>query len=147
MYIGFWGSRSNECLQENSFMTNFIPGNFMIKIKDINVFNLLNFEKIGAVNEKDNVKWLEYFSGVILLELNNTLKKVSNVAFKQDIGLNKDQKKIVKYLKKNGVITDSDYSKITERKKATRVLDFNKLIFDGLIERRGQGRLTHYILN
>ena len=43
-------------------------------------------------------------------------------------------------------ITDHDYSKLTERAKATRALDFKKLLEMELIERFGRGRLTHYKL-
>jgi hypothetical protein len=43
-----------------------------------------------------------------------------------------------------GFITDRDYSKLTNRARTTRKLDFNKLIKLGLIERQGNGRNTHY---
>lgn len=118
----------------------------LLRELDINLFNLLSFEKIGSVNEKDNTKWLEFFSQAILDEMLRLKKALSNVSFKKDLDLNNDQKKILKYIKRYGVIDDSKYSGITKRKKATRVLDFNKLIACGLIERCGKGRLTHYIL-
>ncbi len=118
----------------------------LLRDLDINIFNLFAFEKIGEVNQKDNTKWLEYFSDCILNEMLRIQKSLSTVNFKQDLELNDDQKKILKYLKKYGAIDDSKYSKITQRKKATRVLDFNKLISYGLIERCDQGRNTHYIL-
>lgn len=113
---------------------------------DINVFNLFVFEKIGKVGIKDNTKWLEYFTDVVLVEMLRIKKELEKVGYKPDTELNEDQKKILKYLTKHGVITDSEYSKFTERKKATRVLDFNKLMEKSLIQRCGQGRLTHYIL-
>ncbi len=112
----------------------------------INVFNLFNFEKLGRVDMKDNTKWLEYFTDVILQEMLRIKRDLEKTVYKPEKELNKDQEKILRYIKKHGVITDSDYSKITERKKATRVLDFNKLMEKNLIERCGLGRQTHYIL-
>ncbi len=113
---------------------------------NINVLGVFSFENIGEVKTKDNTNWLEYFSGAVLKEMKRVSKELEGVSFKPEQGLNEDQKKILKYLEKHSVITDSDYSKFTERKKATRVLDFNKLMNENLIERRGKGRQTHYIL-
>ncbi len=113
---------------------------------DINVLGLFDLENIGDVKTKDNTKWLEYFSSAVLKEMKRVSKELEGISFKPGQGLNEDQKKILKYLEKHSVITDSDYSKLTERKKATRVLDFNRLMNENLIERRGKGRQTHYIL-
>ncbi len=118
---------------------------FLMETK-INVFNLFSFEKIGQFKTKDNNKWLEYFTNFFWGEMLRVKKELEKVAYKPEQEINKDQEKILKYLKKNGVITDSDYSQMTERKKATRVLDFNKLMEKNLIQRCGQGRKTHYIL-
>ncbi len=51
---------------------------------------------------------------------------------------------ILNYIDENGFITDKDYSALTDRAKATRALDFNRLIELGLIERHGRVRNTHY---
>ncbi len=51
---------------------------------------------------------------------------------------------ILGHIDANGFITDSDYARLTERAKATRTLDFNRLIALGLIERLGSGRSTYY---
>lgn len=125
---------------------NVIATRILLMDMKVNVFNLFSLEKIGQVKTKDNSKWLEYFTSFVLEEMLRIKKELEKVTYKPEQELNKDQEKILKYLKKNQVITDSDYSQITERKKATRVLDFNKLIEKNLIERCGQGRQTHYIL-
>lgn len=125
---------------------NVITTRVLLMDMKINVFNLFCFEKIGQVKTKDNNKWLEYFTSFVLEEMLRIKKELEKVAYKPEQELNKDQEKILKYIKKHGVITDSDYSQITERKKATRVLDFNKLMEKNLIQRCGQGRKTHYIL-
>jgi Mn-dependent DtxR family transcriptional regulator len=54
--------------------------------------------------------------------------------------------KILEFIEKKGFIRDKDYSKLTERAKATRSLDFKQLIDMGLIERKGKGRSTYYQL-
>jgi hypothetical protein len=43
-------------------------------------------------------------------------------------------------------ISDREYSKMTDRTKPTRALDFGKLIELGLIERKGKGKATFYKL-
>ena len=52
--------------------------------------------------------------------------------------------KALDLIEKKGFITDKDYAKLTERAKATRSLDFKKLIEMGLIERKGKGKATYY---
>lgn len=93
-------------------------------------------------------EWLEYFSGGILDELLRIQKLLeeSGTDSKPSEELTKDQQKIIKHIKKNGYIRDKDYSKLTTRAKATRALDFKKLIQLGLLERQGKGPSTYYIL-
>jgi hypothetical protein len=43
-----------------------------------------------------------------------------------------------------GSVTDREYAKLTERAKATRALDFKKLIELGVIVRLGKGPGTYY---
>jgi predicted HTH transcriptional regulator len=54
--------------------------------------------------------------------------------------------KILAAIRERGFITDREYAKLVERAKATRALDFQKLVSLGLIERKGRGRATYYIL-
>lgn len=42
------------------------------------------------------------------------------------------------YIDQHGFITDRDYTQLTDRAKATRTADFNKLIELGLIVRQGR---------
>jgi len=53
-------------------------------------------------------------------------------------------KKILKFIQENNFITNKDYSKLVKRAKATRALDFKKLIKLNLIERKGKGKSTYY---
>ena len=54
--------------------------------------------------------------------------------------------KILEFIREKGFIADRDYAKLVTRAKATRALDFQKLMELGLIERKGRGRATYYIL-
>ena len=132
--------------EKGSRKVNVLATRILIMDLGVNVSNLFNMESIGEVKTKDNTKWLEHFTQSLLDEMVRVKKELGKVTFKPDQDLNEDQKKILKYLEKHSVITDVEYSTFTERKKATRVLDFNKLIERDLIERCGKGRQTHYIL-
>ncbi|MDP1760015.1 MAG: transcriptional regulator, partial [Candidatus Woesebacteria bacterium] len=54
--------------------------------------------------------------------------------------------KIIDYIKEKGFITDREYSGLTKRAKATRNLDFRKLIDQGLLVKAGKGKATYYKL-
>jgi predicted transcriptional regulator len=54
--------------------------------------------------------------------------------------------KLLEHIREKGFINDKEYAKLTDRAKATRILDFQKLIDLGLIERKGKGRATYYVL-
>ncbi len=96
------------------------------------------------VETLDFTTWLEYFAEGILDELLRLEKSLVQAAATPDQRLKSHHRAILAYLDEHGVITDSDYAKLTERAKATRSLDFRKLIELGIIERRGRGRSTYY---
>lgn len=129
----------------------------------LNLFKLLSFEnyynrqvmryfeQVGLRGNYDDLAatldftpWLEYFSAGILDELRRLEKTVIDRGATPDTRLEAQHTAILAYIDAHGFITDRDYSRLTERAKATRSLDFNKLIALGLIERRGRGRSTHY---
>ncbi len=132
----------------------------------LNTFNLFSFENyynqnitkyfqtVGEYGDYNDLvdkinftNWLEYFTqGIIdeLLRVTNILPKTGN---SPKTKLESHHLKILKHIKKNGFITQRDYSKLTNRTKPTRVLDFLKLIDLQLIQRKGKGRSTHYILS
>ena len=68
------------------------------------------------------------------------------------VGVNPETKlqpyhlKILEFIREKGFIADRDYAKLVDRAKATRALDFKKLIELGLIERKGKGKATYYVL-
>ena len=94
----------------------------------------------------DFTGWVEYFTDGIIDELLRVKKDLMQISPGPKTELHSYHEEIIKYIEKKGYITDRDYSKITERAKATRSLDFKKLIDLGFIERKGKGRATYYIL-
>jgi Fic family protein len=123
----------------------------------LNTFNLFSFEnyynknvtkyfeKVGACgnyyeieSDLDFTEWLEYFTDGIIDELLRA-EMVS-----PETTLQSHHNKILNFIDKNGFVTDRDYSKMTTRAKATRALDFKKLLNLGLIERFGRGRAVYY---
>lgn len=111
------------------------------------------FQKVGEFGNyyevKDNLdftSWLEYFTDGIIDELLRVQKNLPSRA----IGIYPQkmtqwQRLILDYLKKNGSITTAEYGKLSKRAKATRTLDFKKLLKLGWIKRVGKGRATYYL--
>ncbi|MDD9898923.1 MAG: Fic family protein [Candidatus Melainabacteria bacterium] len=131
----------------------------------LNTFNLFSFEnyynsnvskyfnKVGVTgnyydicHEIDFTEWLEYFTDGIIDELVRVNRDLNQSSISPKQNLAPHHKKIIKYIEKHGYINDKLYSKLTDRAKATRSLDFKKLIGLDLIERQGKGKNTHYKL-
>jgi Fic family protein len=131
----------------------------------LNTFNLFSFEnyynqnitnyfqtvgEYGDYNELagsiDFTRWLEYFTGGLIDELLRVKKLLPEIGNTPDTRLEPYHLEILKYIKKNGFITDRAYAQVTDRAKATRTLDFQKLLDLGLLTRKGKGRSTYYTL-
>jgi len=131
----------------------------------LNTFNLFSFENyynknvtkyFEMVGVKENyydicktidfTAWLEYFTDGIIDELLRVEKLLSQIALSPQTELKPHHKTIMKLIQEKGFVTDSDYAVKVKRAKSTRMLDFNKLIGLKLIERRGNGKNTHYVL-
>jgi len=131
----------------------------------LNTFNLFSFENyynnnvtkyfqtVGEfgnyyelVEKIDFTNWLEYFTEGIIDELLRVQKLLPEISVNPESELQPYHLKILEFIQKKGFISDSDYTKLTGRAKATRALDFQKLMELGLIERRGKGRATYYVL-
>jgi len=131
----------------------------------LNTFNLFSFEnyynknvtkyfqtvgEYGDYNEIvekiDFTKWLEYFTEGIIDELLRLAERLPEVGKTPETHLEIFHKHILNYLQTHAFITKRDYANLTDRAKATRNLDFQKLIDLGLIERKGKGRSTYYVL-
>jgi len=131
----------------------------------LNTFNLFSFEnyynknvtkyfkEVGVFGDYyeiekniDFTSWLEYFTDGIIDELLRVKKELKNETISPKEELQEWHYIILDYIKKKGYIRDRDYSKLTNRAKATRNLDFKKLIDLGLIEKLGKGKGTYYKL-
>lgn len=131
----------------------------------LNTFNLFSFEnyynqnvtkyfqlvgEFGDYNELESkidfTSWLEYFTSGIIDELLRVENLMPKVATSPSTKLLKHHLDVINFIKDNGFITDKDYARLTKRAKATRSLDFQRLIEQGIIARKGKGRSTHYIL-
>lgn len=148
----------------NGRTTRLITKILLAKMK-LDTFNLFSFEsyynknvtkyfqfvgEFGDYNEisekLDFTNWLEYFTDGIIDELTRVQKMLPNIGTTLETRLETHHRLILDYIKKNGFINDRDYSHLTSRAKATRTLDFNKLIELRLLERKGRGKNTHYVM-
>jgi Fic family protein len=109
------------------------------------------FEFVGEMGDYyeitgriDFTPWLEYFAEGILDELLRVQKVIIQTRATPAQELKPYHRQILAYIDEHGFITDRDYARLTERAKATRNLDFNRLIDMGLIVRKGRGRGTYY---
>lgn len=89
--------------------------------------------------------WLEYFTEGVIDELLRVQKLLpqSNTPGTQ---FQPHHLKIIDHIRSNGFITDSIYQTLVDRAKATRTLDFKKLLELGILDRKEKGRATYYIL-
>ena len=131
----------------------------------LNTFNLFSFENyynknvtryFQTVGEFGNyyelvgkigfTNWLEYFTEGIIDEFQRVQKLLPKVSISPEAQLQPYHIKMLGHIAEIGFITNQGYANLTSRAKATRALDFKKLIELGLIKRRGKGRATHYVL-
>ena len=103
-------------------------------------------QNLPAGRQVNFTNWLEYFTEGIIDELLRVQKILPEIFVNPESELQPYHLKVLGFIKKKGFISDSDYAKLTGRARATRALDFKKMIELGLIERRGKGRATYYIL-
>lgn len=130
----------------------------------LNTFNLFSFENYynknvtkyfqtagefgnyyDLVDKIDFTLWLEYFTEGIIDELLRVQKLLPEVGISPETNLQSHHLKILEFIKEKGFIADRDYAKLVNRAKATRALDFRKLIDLGLIDRKGKGKATYYV--
>jgi len=145
--------------------TNRLITKILLAGMGLNTFNLFSFENyynknvtkyfeiVGVrgnyydiKNNIDFTLWLEYFTDGIIDELLRVEKLLPQVVISPQMTLQAHHKKIIEIIRQKGFVADRDYAGLVKRAKATRRLDFNKLIKLGLIARKGKGKNTYYIL-
>ena len=131
----------------------------------LDTFNLFSFEnyynqnvaryfkEVGVegnyydiATEVDFTAWLEYFTDGIVDELLRVEKELKTASVTPDTTLKPHHVTLIDHIKQHGFITDADYARLVNRAKATRSLDFKKLIDMKILERLGRGKSTHYKL-
>ncbi len=100
------------------------------------------YEIVGVV---DFTEWLGYFTDGIIDELLRVKKELDKSSADPSVGMRPEYDMILKYITKHGGMTDRQYSALTSRAKATRALDWKKMIVMGLIERKEKGRNSYYV--
>ena len=101
------------------------------------------YELVEAI---DFTLWLEYFTEGIIDELLRVQKTLPRLATSPQDELQSHHQKLLDFVHKKGFIKDRDYATLTDRARPTRALDFQKLMDLGLIERKGKGKATYYVL-
>ncbi len=141
----------------NGRTTRLITKVLLAKMK-LDTFNLFSFENyynqnvtkyfqtVGEYGDYyeladkiDFTDWLEYFSdGLIdeLLRVEGLLPQANLPSYLQEI---------INFVNQNRRISNGDYSRLTDRAKATRALDLKKLVSMGLLKRVGKGKATYYV--
>ena len=114
----------------------------------------------GSSDSEDSIDfsaWLEYFAEGILDELRRVIKILPEQSrdrpklrpeLRPEVRprLEPHHQQILDYIHERGSITQREYGGITGRSLASRKLDFEKLIQLNLIEAKGVGRGTYYVL-
>jgi Fic family protein len=137
----------------------------LLAAMELNTFNLFSFENyynrnvtkyfqtVGEfgnyyelIDKIDFTKWLEYFTEGIIDELLRVQKLLSGISLNPTNQLQSWHLKILEFIREKGFINENEYAKFSDRAKSTRALDFQKMIELGLIEKKGKGRATYYIL-
>lgn len=89
--------------------------------------------------------WLEYFAEGILDELRRVRKALPEQSTPKP-RLEGHHRQILDYIEEHGSVTQREYGQISSRSLASRKLDFDKLVKLNLIEVKGIGRGTYYVL-
>ena len=132
---------------------------------DLNTFSLFSFENyynqnvtfyFEAVGEfgdyyelKDKIDftwWLEYFTEGIVDELLRVKKLLPQLGTSPKTELKPHDRKILEWIEEKGFIADRDYARLVDRARATRALDFKRLIELAVIERKGRGKASYYVV-
>lgn len=92
----------------------------------------------------DFTPWLVYFAQMCSLELADLAERYRQHQATPDTALQAHHRALLEYVDEHGFITDKQYAGLTDRAKATRSLDFKKLLELGLLVREGRGRGTYY---
>jgi Fic family protein len=105
-------------------------------------------------SQADFTSWLEYFSGAVAEAAREARDEVMTRAKRPEspaaadlpVILRDRQLKALHYIRENGAIRSGEYQRLVGIVPDTARRDFDELMDKGLIEVRGVGRGTHYVL-
>lgn len=110
------------------------------------------FASVGVLGDYYDIKdtidftdWLVYFTDGIIDELLRVQKLLRDSILPNRF--TDYEKVIIEYIKKNGLISKSEYEKITDRARSTQILDFKRLVDKNVIIKQGKGKATFYTLS
>lgn len=145
--------------------TTRLMSTFLLAEMGLNTFNLFSFEQyynknvtkyfttVGEygdyyelVHQIDYTAWLEYFTAGIIDELMRVQKDMEKEFPSHIPPLLEHEQEIMRYIEQFSQIRDREYATLTARARSTRALDFKKLIERGLIQRKGKGKNSFYIM-
>lgn len=102
---------------------------------------------------EDSTHWLEYFVTGFLIEAKKVAEAISQIGFgkvsdiSEQIFLDKDEIKIMDFLSTTGRMTSRDVEDILNIAKRTSQLKLKGLLDKKIIQLKGKGPSTYYILN
>ncbi|MFH0936762.1 MAG: Fic family protein [Candidatus Daviesbacteria bacterium] len=100
----------------------------------------------------DFTSWLEYFTTGFISEAKKVIEAIQTAGFgkasekEEQIFLDRDELKIVDFISTTGKTTSTDVQEILGIAKRTAQLKLKNLLKKGMIETRGNGPSTYYIL-
>lgn len=107
----------------------------------------------SADRTQDLTKWLEYFTDGVLISILKVKQEVIDlsserhkVESKGQVALSDKERKIILYLQENEKIANKDVQEMFEITSQAAVDIFKKLMKRQVIERKGAGPKTHYVL-
>jgi Fic family protein len=98
----------------------------------------------GLADVLEFTSWLEYFAEGIATALTALEERYRQHRATPAKMLQPYHRALLDYIDEHGFITDKQYARLTDRAKATRSLDFKKLIEMDLLVREGRGRGIYY---
>ena len=112
------------------------------------------YEALKAVNPDllDTTLWLEYFTNGVAVNIKSLkdkilgLKDIKLLENKGQIPLNERQMKIVEKIIENGKIANRDVQEMFSLSHSTAFDELQKLLKLEIVEIKGKGRSTHYVL-
>ncbi|MDW7727955.1 MAG: Fic family protein [Candidatus Methanoperedens sp.] len=113
------------------------------------------YSVLKSVDQKtlDLTQWLEYFTDGVLISISKVKEKVLQLSLEKhkkksegQIALTKKQTRIIEHLISNGRITSSEIQKMFTISRQAAHKEIKKMIELNIVEPKGTGKATYYII-